>query len=262
MLSFSEADKEKLNFYEEQNKILKAKWNEQDEQLKRLLVQIQNLESKLQLKARQLKIATSPFDVSARQQQESRLEAEIREQQKIKENLEREVSILKHAPQLAASRRQAGGRHGAAQKDKKSHSSSTKPASNFFSVKNEEELRKIVSTLREELETSKQRHAAETAALESSKEESLNSGKPNREAVSVLKIQLREADLQIKTLEDREEQTVLALRAVKENDYRLVSEVDSLASQLASQKAYVSSEVRQKQARKLRAHCDSCTEHN
>ena len=176
-----------------------------------------------------------------------KLEAEIREQVKIKENYERELSILKHAPQLAA-RRQALSRHDLGGKGRILKSQQPKLAVNTFAAQNEIELRQVINALREQIEASKQRLVFETEELASSKEKSIKSGKPSRETVSALKIQSMEADLDIKTIEDREVQTAIALRTVKENHHRLESEVDALVSQLASQKASVATHQRQKQA--------------
>jgi hypothetical protein len=244
MLSFSESDKEKLTVYESQNKLLVKKCNEQDDQLKRMVVQIQKLEGQLQLTVRHLKIAPNPGDVAIAKEQESRLEAEIREQIKAKEILERELSILKHAPQLAP-KRNVLGRYDTGSNPKSSKSHSSKLVKANVSAQTEGELRRIVNALRDEVESAKQRLSSETEAL--TKERAILRGKSEVESVTALKIERMEVDLDIKNMEDKEEQIALALRTVKENEHRIAAEVDSLGSQLASQKASVASHQRQKQ---------------
>jgi hypothetical protein len=253
MLSFTDADVQKLGQYEEQNKVLRSKCNEQDEQRKQLVARIQFAEQRLQQKARQCRPALSQNDTSVRKQQEARLEEKIREQRLAKESLERELLKLKHAPHLV-DRRRAPLKQvlGVSPLREKFFSGPSRHISESAAsaAESQDDLRRVVDALGKELNVAvavMQRLKTESESEVSASKDWLKSSNPNHESVSIVKIQVHEVDVQIKTIEDREEQTAIALRVVKDNDYRLMSEVESLTSHLASQRASVATVQRQKQ---------------
>jgi chromosome segregation ATPase len=253
MLSFTDADIQRMGEYEEKNKVLRSKCKEQDDQRKQLLARIQCIEERLQQKARQRKSVSNQNDTSLRKQQEARLEAKIREQRRAKEMLERELAILKHAPHLVARHRTTMKQVLGVSPAKEKYLNSP-PRHNIegaiSATESQDDLRRVVDALGKELNLA----VAAMHRLKTDSESGLSSSNhlrtsmnPNHESVSVVKIQIHETGVEIKTIEDREEQTAIALKTVKENDYRLMSEVESLTSQLASQRASVATIQRQKQ---------------
>jgi hypothetical protein len=263
MLSFTDADIQRLDQYEEQNKVLRSRCNEQDEKRKQLLARIQCAEEKLQQKARQSReklqqkarqsrTASSHNDSSFRKQQEARLEEKIREQRRAKEILERELSILKHAPHLVALRaplKHVLGMSPVREKLGKSplHRNAEDAA---VAAESQDDLKRVVDALGNELKVAVatiQRLKRESELELSASEDWIKSSNPNHESLSEIRLQVHEVGFDIKAIEDREEQTAIALRSVKDNDPRLISEVEFLTSQLASQSASVASLQRQKE---------------